>query len=220
MVASGDHAVVWSATRFRTIDLRTGAVATPAVDAMSPIFAAATDTKHVDTVGNEGLQQRDPVTGQPIGPPLANVSDVASAPGRLVATTNDGQVLVLDPDTLARVGDPLPGINGYTDKTELSEDGQRLILLGHDHAVHFIDLPSRSFLGDEIDAGSSGGGVALRADRKAFAMATSQGLVVWDTDPAHWSAAACRLAGRDLTTAEWNQYLGAIAAYRATCSAG
>ena len=31
--------------------------------------------------------------------------------------------------------------------------------------------------------------------------------MVWDVDPAHWDAMACRIAGRNLTGAEWNQYL-------------
>ena len=31
--------------------------------------------------------------------------------------------------------------------------------------------------------------------------------MVWDVDPDHWDAMACRIAGRNLTGAEWNQYL-------------
>jgi WD40 repeat protein/DNA-binding SARP family transcriptional activator/class 3 adenylate cyclase/ABC-type cobalamin/Fe3+-siderophores transport system ATPase subunit len=40
--------------------------------------------------------------------------------------------------------------------------------------------------------------------------------MVWDVDPAHWDAMACRIAGRDLTRAEWNQYLPGRP-YQATC---
>lgn len=39
----------------------------------------------------------------------------------------------------------------------------------------------------------------------------------WDLEPDHWVEAGCRLAGRNLTRAEWDQYLGDLAAYRPTC---
>jgi hypothetical protein len=30
---------------------------------------------------------------------------------------------------------------------------------------------------------------------------------LWDVVPDHWLGAACKVAGRDLTAAEWRQYL-------------
>ena len=32
-------------------------------------------------------------------------------------------------------------------------------------------------------------------------------VLVWDLDPDHWETIACRMAGRDITRAEWNRYL-------------
>ena len=47
--------------------------------------------------------------------------------------------------------------------------------------------------------------------------ATSSGeTLVWDVDPADWEAAACRIAGRNLTAAEWSQYLPGRP-YQVTC---
>jgi hypothetical protein len=40
--------------------------------------------------------------------------------------------------------------------------------------------------------------------------------VIIDLDPAHWEATACHIAGRNLTRAEWAQYLPGRP-YRATC---
>jgi DNA-binding SARP family transcriptional activator/WD40 repeat protein len=40
--------------------------------------------------------------------------------------------------------------------------------------------------------------------------------ILWDFDPAHWEQTACRLAGRNLTRAEWAQYLPGRA-YEVTC---
>ena len=42
-------------------------------------------------------------------------------------------------------------------------------------------------------------------------------VVYYDLDPASWADIACRAAGRNLTRAEWDQYLGSLGAYRATC---
>jgi hypothetical protein len=40
--------------------------------------------------------------------------------------------------------------------------------------------------------------------------------MVWDVDIGHWVATACRIAGRNLTHAEWNQYLPGRP-YQETC---
>jgi hypothetical protein len=40
--------------------------------------------------------------------------------------------------------------------------------------------------------------------------------ILWDLEPAHWEQTACRLAGRNLTRAEWAQYLPGRA-YEVTC---
>jgi hypothetical protein len=40
--------------------------------------------------------------------------------------------------------------------------------------------------------------------------------VVWDLQPQHWEALACQIAGRNLTAAEWKQYLPGRA-YDLTC---
>ena len=40
---------------------------------------------------------------------------------------------------------------------------------------------------------------------------------IWDLDPDSWVEAACRVAGRNLTENEWNEYLGDLAPYRLTC---
>jgi WD40 repeat protein len=40
--------------------------------------------------------------------------------------------------------------------------------------------------------------------------------MVWDVDPAHWDAIACRIVDRNLTRAEWNEYVPGRP-YQATC---
>jgi serine/threonine protein kinase/DNA-binding SARP family transcriptional activator/WD40 repeat protein len=62
----------------------------------------------------------------------------------------------------------------------------------------------------------------VNADRPGgnlLASGTTQDLggpIMWDLDPAHWEQMACQFAGRNLTRAEWNQYLPGRP-YEVTC---
>ncbi|HKA55870.1 MAG TPA: hypothetical protein VKJ47_19635, partial [Candidatus Binatia bacterium] len=42
-------------------------------------------------------------------------------------------------------------------------------------------------------------------------------LILWDVSVESWQDRACRIANRNLTRAEWEQYIGDIEPYRATC---
>ena len=52
---------------------------------------------------------------------------------------------------------------------------------------------------------------------RAMLTNSPDGVLLWDLDPAHHAEAACRLAGRDLTRAEWTTYLGDVDPYEETC---
>ena len=43
-------------------------------------------------------------------------------------------------------------------------------------------------------------------------------IFLWDVSLESWQDRACRIANRNLTRAEWKQYIGDIEPYRATCS--
>jgi WD40 repeat protein len=42
--------------------------------------------------------------------------------------------------------------------------------------------------------------------------------VTWSLKPSDWERAGCTIVGRDLTTDEWNQYVGASVPYHHTCT--
>ena len=49
----------------------------------------------------------------------------------------------------------------------------------------------------------------MRPDGMELAIPSGDlGVVLWDLDPQHWLDAACSVVGRNLTEAEWDQYLG------------
>jgi hypothetical protein len=83
-------------------------------------------------------------------------------------------------------------------------------------------------IGDPLPAGAlsgqlAGGGwgwlLEATPDGKRFLtqeVGPTLGPVLWDADPADWAATACRIAGRNLTRAEWDQYFHGRP-YRVTC---
>jgi hypothetical protein len=63
-------------------------------------------------------------------------------------------------------------------------------------------------------------GFALQPEGRELAVGggSKDGIAIWDLDPQDWVDAACRLAGRNLTKAEWDTYLGTLGDYHATCA--
>jgi WD40 repeat protein len=86
--------------------------------------------------------------------------------------------------------------------------------------VAFWDAATLQRIGDSVVVAGDAG--FLDTDRPGgyrFASGTTSLIgtpMVWDTDPAHWVDIACRIAGRNLTRAEWTQYLPGRP-YQATC---
>jgi DNA-binding SARP family transcriptional activator len=172
------------------------------------------------------VQRRDVSTGDVLES-QPGFGSVAAAGGIVVASTVDGRIYELDPMSLDPVGVPFPGIDADTNALGIDERGRRLMVLGRDERLRFYDVATRVQLGDAIDLAYQyalhpaedvfGSGAVLRSDGLRAAAVTEQGIVVWDLDPAHWVDAACQLAGRNLTHAEWDQYIGDLAPYRPSC---
>jgi WD40 repeat protein len=64
--------------------------------------------------------------------------------------------------------------------------------------------------------GPFGDPLAVNGTGTMFSEAEFDDPLLWDVDPAHWQTSACRIAGRNLTQAEWHQYLP-NRPYQATC---
>jgi DNA-binding SARP family transcriptional activator/WD40 repeat protein len=158
--------------------------------------------------GQLRLVTRDAATGAVLAERSGAVS-AAFGPSGLVATsTPDGRLEFLEPRTLAVVGPPVTGIPGPVGRYSHSADGRLLAVRGSDGGVWLVDVPARVVLGGPIGHRSRVEGLAVRPDGGELAVDSGDGLMLWDLRTEAWADAACRLAGRQLTAAEWQDHIG------------
>ena len=171
----------------------------------------------VSDATNEAIIRRyDRHTGNLLRTSAPGYPTIATGGGHLVASRTDGHIAELDPVELVPTGAPFAGVNGQAASMALDDTATRLVVSGMDTSIRIFDLATRTQLGDAIEAGTCCS-TSLRSDGTAAAMVTDTGVTIWDLDPAHWERAACELAGRNLTPAEWTRYIGSLAPYRTTC---
>ena len=136
--------------------------------------------------------------------------------GRLVGADYVGEIQEYDLATLQPVA-TLPGSRGAVQWMTFSADGSRLLTTGEDGQVQLYDtagwirlgsIPSSAVLG--LQEGF------LRPDGRAIVVNERSGVVEWNLDDEAMAAAACQLAGRNLTRSEWATYFG-DEPYHQTC---
>jgi hypothetical protein len=232
-----DRVVLWSDSRVQGVsgDGLVAPTVTTDPGVIRGVAMSADGTRMITLEGAE-LVQRGP-DGRPTGRELSGIQEAATSADLTVVATVEGRLEVLDADTLEPAGRPLAGIDSPAYQVDVDDAGDRLLVQAKDQTVRLADLPSRQFLGGPIDMGENPqssvspdelastvdvafGWSELRDDGDAVAMETEQGTVVWDLDPDSLAEAACRVAGRNLTRAEWDEHIGPLAPYRELCPDG
>ena len=148
--------------------------------------------------------------------------NVAAAGGIVVASTSDGRIAQLDPTSLEEIGAPFAGINGPAQTLALDDAGRRLLVVGVDETLRIFDVATRTQLGDPIDlvyhAANTLSPSTPTTTSPCFAAMGCRPPSTRDKESSsgtstrtHWVDAACRLAGRNLTHAEWDQHIGDLA---------
>ena len=156
----------------------------------------------------------DAATGDTLAGPLPG-PDITSVSlqGTLVGTQG-GAIARYDLNTLDLLGE-LPGARGEINSLQFSGDGRLLLATSNDQSVSLYDVGTGARLGDLISTNAPLIYPAfLRPDGGALATTDADGVVVWDLDAGHLEAAACAVAGRNLTRSEWLSYLGTLGSFR------
>ena len=189
--------------------------------AFSPAGKLLASTDGANAVVLWDIDSRPPhQLGQPLRGHSNVVTSVAFSPdGKLLASGSyDRTVQFWDVVRGKPLGDPLRGYMGYVMGVAFSRDGKTLATASWDGTVRLWDVATRQLLGGPLNGNGLVNSVAFAPNGKLLASAGGNGTVtLWDVDPSSWAARLCHIANRNLSMAEWRQYIGPREPYRRTC---
>jgi DNA-binding SARP family transcriptional activator/WD40 repeat protein len=180
-----------------------------------------------------GVEVYDGDTGEEFGTiPIDDLRGVFISPAdQLFVSSLGGELTQYDLATLEPVRS-FGGSRGLVFSLSGTGDGSLIAASGGDQRVSVFDVASGVQLGRPIDMTADErnfvalshdgrwlvfGGQPNGNDGPEWEDAEDKAGQMWNLDPESWTAAACRLAGRNLTPAEWSSFIGGLAPYRPTC---
>ena len=155
---------------------------------------------------------------EPGGQPFIGARNNSVAPdGRTVGIGGVlGDVVVVDAVT-GKVSQRLHAHDGFVESITFAPDYASFVTTGQDGAVKLWDAATQQLLASVLPLGPNNRVRAsfLAADRVLIVYDTGE-IFEWDPRPDAWEAYACKVAGRNLTEAEWDELFPGQA-YRVTC---
>jgi WD40 repeat protein len=129
--------------------------------------------------------------------------------GKTIATGDlSGNVDFWDPASGTRIGRVLGGQNGLVISVSYSPTGNELMTTSSDGKIRLWDLASGKLIGSPLPgADVQGWGTYYPNSNHVIAVFADGTGVIWNVDPASWEAHACQVAHRNLTRAEWRDFL-------------
>ena len=158
--------------------------------------------------------------GSPIDALQGTVASASYSPdgSRLAVGTGNGTLEFLDAETLEPVEAPISISPTLIVAMEFSADGSLAWVEDLDFSIRLVDVRDGAPLGEPIWGSDLGFGLAgFAPDGSVLLMPGPTGAVLLDLEVGHWRDAACELAGRQLTRAEWDQYLPSAGGYAPSC---
>jgi WD40 repeat protein len=210
----------WSIRRRVAVDLDDRTVGDTPFGGREVGVALSPDGTRLASVGNEGQVLLEGVDGDgrttvAEGKGPAYSVDFSDDGRYLTAGFANGTVLLIDVQRRPATTVALVGHAGLITGVAFSPDDE-LLAVGSSRGVTLWDLATRQRLGELVGPALP---YELAFSPDGLSLATSwydNSLIVFELDPREWRRRACETAGRNLTTAEWGQYVGAEP-YRPTC---
>jgi WD40 repeat protein/DNA-binding SARP family transcriptional activator len=132
-----------------------------------------------------------------------------SPDGKLLAVGDTlGEVVIWDVAKRSPVGSPLAGEHSAVDAVDFDPSGRMLVTMSADGNLRLWDVATEKLIGAPIPVSTGDGSAEFFPDGKRVLGVFGATGVVWNVDPTTWEAQACRIAHRDLTRTEWNDFLG------------
>jgi WD40 repeat protein len=130
--------------------------------------------------------------------------------------TADGKILLLDSRTGTQNGTPINVASGHVAGVAFSPDGSTFAASSNDGTASLWDVRSRKRLGNQFPPYPGAIPALVFEPNDRLLMIPLSNAFEWPTDVKSWKRFACRVAGRDLTPAEWHDLLP-NRAYRPVC---
>jgi len=133
--------------------------------------------------------------------------DVAHDSRRLAVGTAGGAFVVLDARTGGTIGAPIQAAGGPVSGVSFSPDDRSVAVSSDDHTTSVWDLRTRSRVGNPFGPYPGTVPATFFTPDGHLLVGLLSSAIEWPMDTRSWERFACRVAGRDLTRAEWHALL-------------
>jgi WD40 repeat protein len=167
----------------------------------------------------------DPTTGEQVGDPVGDSTAPAylannGLPDTLVTSDFSGNIRLVDLRTRTQVGPPMTGKAVPVSIVVVLPGGDRIVAAffgGPTSEAWIFERATGQAIGDPFPSLAQFSAASVSPDGKTLITGDGTQMMRWDIDWTTWRQTACRIAGRNLTQAEWSLYLPNGGPYRPTC---